>query len=83
MEINNIFMQDEIVNQVVNKYQKRSEIGIGKYNTTLKNNNSDCFFKHAQEEAMDFSLYLEKILQIIKETPNDTELGAKIRQMAK
>ena len=76
-------MQDKIVNQVVNKYQKRSEIGIGKYNTTLQSNNSDNFFKHAQEEAMDFSLYLEKILQIIKDTPNDAELGKLIRQMAR
>ena len=76
-------MQDKIVNQVVNKYQQRSEIGIGKYNTTLESNNADNFFKHAQEEAMDFSLYLEKIMQIVKETPNDAELGAKIRMMAK
>ena len=57
-------MQDKIVNQVVSKYQQRSEIGIGKYNTTLQNNNADNFFKHAQEEALDFSLYLEKIMQI-------------------
>jgi pantoate kinase len=76
-------MQDKIVNQVVSKYQQRSEIGIGKYNTTLQNNNADNFFKHAQEEAMDFSLYLEKIMQIVKETPNDAELGAKIRMMAR
>jgi hypothetical protein len=55
-------MQDKIVKQVLRKYQQRSRIGIGKYNTTLENNNSDCFFKHAQEEAMDFSLYLEKIM---------------------
>lgn len=76
-------MQDQIVIQLVNKYQKRSEIGIGKYNTTLQNNNADNFFKHAQEEAMDFSLYLEKIMQIVKETPNDAELGAKIRMMSR
>lgn len=76
-------MQDEIVSKVVSKYQQRSEIGIGKYKTTLQNNNIDNFFKHAQEEAMDFSLYLEKIMQIVKDTPNDAELGALIRQMAK
>ena len=76
-------MQDEIVSKVVSKYQQRSEIGIGKYKTTLQNNNTDNFFKHAQEEAMDFSLYLEKIMQIVKDTPNDAELGALIRQMAK
>jgi len=76
-------MQDKIVTQVLSKYQQRSDIGIGKYNTTLESNNADNFFKHAQEEAMDFSLYLEKIMQIIKETPNDAELGAKIRMMSR
>lgn len=76
-------MKDKIVSQVLRKYQKRSRIGIGKYNTTLENNNADNFLKHAQEEAMDFSLYLEKIMQIVKETPNDAELGAKIRMMSR
>jgi hypothetical protein len=76
-------MKDKIVESVVAKYQQRSEVGIGKYNTTLENNNADNFFKHAQEEAMDFSLYLEKIMQIVKETPNDSELGAKIRMMSR
>jgi hypothetical protein len=78
-----ITMKDKIVESVINKYQQRSEVGIGKYNTTLENNNADNFFKHAQEEAMDFSLYLEKIMQIVKETPNDAELGAKIRMMSR
>lgn len=76
-------MKDKIVESVINKYQQRSEVGIGKYNTTLENNNADNFLKHAQEEAMDFSLYLEKIMQIVKETPNDAELGAKIRMMSR
>jgi hypothetical protein len=76
-------MKDKIVESVVAKYKQRSEVGIGKYNTTLENNNADNFFKHAQEEAMDFSLYLEKIMQIVKETPNDAELGAKIRMMSR
>ena len=40
-------------------------------------------YRVAQEEAMDFSLYLEKIMQIVKDTPNDAELGAKIRMMSR
>jgi hypothetical protein len=76
-------MQDKIVKAVVDKYKQRSEVGIGKYNTTLENNNEDDFLLHAQQEAMDFSLYLEKIMQIVKETPNDAELGAKIRMMSR
>jgi len=76
-------MRDNIVEQVVDKYYKRSEIGIAKYGTTLETNNSDNFFNHALEEAMDFSLYLMKIIDIVKTTPNDSELGEKIRKMVK
>jgi hypothetical protein len=56
-------MQDKIVQSVVAKYQQRSEVGIKKYNTTLENNNEDDFLLHAQQEAMDLSLYLEKLIQ--------------------
>ena len=56
-------MQDKIVKAVVDKYKQRSEIGIKKYNTTLENNNEDDFLLHAQQEAMDLSLYLEKLIQ--------------------
>jgi hypothetical protein len=74
-------MKDIIVEQVVDKYQRRSELGILKYGTTLENNNTDNFFNHALEEAMDFSLYIMKIIDIVKTTPNDTDLGKKIRKM--
>lgn len=76
-------MRDSIVEQVVDKYYERSQIGITKYGTTLETNNSDNFFNHALEEAMDFSLYLMKIIDIVKTTPNDSELGEKIRKMVK
>jgi len=74
-------MRDKIVEQVVDKSYERSQIGITKYGTTLENNNTDNFFNHALEEAMDFSLYIMKIIDIVKDTPNDAELGAKIRRM--
>ena len=74
-------MKDQIVEQVVDKYYERSQIGITKYGTTLENNNTDNFFNHALEEAMDFSLYLMKIIDIVRTTPNDAELGDKIRKM--
>lgn len=56
-------MSDKIVESVVAKYQQRSEVGIKKYNTTLEDNNEDDFLLHAQQEAMDLSLYLEKLIQ--------------------
>lgn len=74
-------MRDKIVEQVVDKYYERSQTGITKYGTTLENNNTDNFFNHALEEAMDFSLYIMKIIDIVKDTPNDAELGKKIREM--
>jgi hypothetical protein len=76
-------MKDAIVENVIQKYIERSEVGIKKYGTTLDGNNSDNFLLHAQQEAMDLSLYLEKIMQIIKTTPNDWELAEKIRNMVR
>jgi len=76
-------MSDRIVDQVINKYNTRSQVGINKYGTTLENNNKDNYLLHAQEEAMDLSLYLEKLISIVRETPNDQELGEKIRQLVR
>lgn len=76
-------MRDEIVEKVVDKYHERSQIGITKYGTTLENNDTDNFFTHALEEAMDFSLYIMKIIDIVNSTPNDTQLGERIRRMVR
>lgn len=74
-------MRDGIVEKVVDKIYERSQKGIIVYGTTLEKNNTDNFFNHALEESMDLSLYLMKIMEVVKSTPNDQELGAKIRQM--
>ena len=76
-------MRDKIVDQVVEKYHLRSQVGITKYGTTLENNNKDNYLLHAQEEAMDLSLYLQKLIEIVRDTPNDQELGEKIRTMVR
>lgn len=56
-------MKDKIVESVINKFKQRSEIGIKKYGVTLGRNdlNFKDWIQHAQEEAMDFILYLEKL----------------------
>jgi hypothetical protein len=59
-------MKDQIVDQVIAKFLQRSSVGIKKYGTTLESNNTDDFISHALEEAMDFTLYLMKIKQILK-----------------
>lgn len=62
MKIN---IEDKIVQNVVNTILERSEIGLKKYGTNL--NREDLtrleWINHAQEEAMDFILYLEKMKQ--------------------
>jgi hypothetical protein len=81
-------MKDEIVEQVINKYHTRSDVGIRKYRTTLETNNKDNFLNHLQEELMDATLYIQKLMdqnreitQLVKSIPNNEELGANIRRM--
>jgi hypothetical protein len=83
-------MTDSIVDQVVRKYEIRSAVGINKYGTTLQTNNKDNFLNHLQEELMDATLYIEKLMTLEKEItnlvrkhPNDAELGWKIRDLVK
>ena len=56
-------MKDPIVQSVIDKFQERSDVGIAKYGTTLQDNQLTTleWLTHAQEEAMDFVLYLEKL----------------------
>jgi hypothetical protein len=81
-------MKDVIVEQVINKYHIRSDVGITKYDTTLETNNKDNYLKHLQEELMDATLYIQKLMdqnreitQLVKSIPNNEELGANIRRM--
>jgi hypothetical protein len=79
---------DQIVLEVIEKYAQRSEIGIAKYGTTLETNNKDNYLKHLQEELMDATLYLQKLMTLDKEITNlvkthsnNAELGEKIRRL--
>jgi hypothetical protein len=74
--------------EVIEKYAQRSEIGIAKYGTTLETNNKDNYLKHLQEELMDATLYLQKMMdqnkeitKLVKKYSNDAELGYKIRDL--
>ena len=61
-------MNDKIVLSVLESFKKRSETGIKKYNTTLERTDLSTleWLQHAQEEAMDFVLYLERLKQEYK-----------------
>ena len=80
-------MRDQVVDNVIDKYYERSRVGINKYGTTLKQNNHDNYLKHLQEELMDATLYLQKLMDLKEELtalvnayPNDQELGRVIRK---
>jgi hypothetical protein len=73
---------------VKEKYQQRSDVGINKYGTTLEGNNRDSYLKHLQEELMDSTLYLEKLIQLDQEMSrlcsihsDDKELGQAVRKL--
>ena len=64
-------MTDTILESLLTKFRQRSEVGQRKYNTTLDRKDLTLieWLNHAQEEAMDLCLYLEKI----KQTLNDKQ----------
>lgn len=69
-------MTDKIVQEVVAKFQKRSELGIKKYGTTLCRNNSVVLDRltHLEEELMDALLYIQwvkKKFEYRDEQPTD------------
>lgn len=63
-------MKDKIVQQVVEKFNQRSELGIQKYGTTLCQNSHpqlEYWLNHIQEELMDATLYIQKLKDVVKE----------------
>ncbi|WP_296683182.1 hypothetical protein [Flavobacterium sp.] len=60
---NMTMIKDSVVESVIKKFQDRSDLGIKKYGTTLDRNDLSWqeWISHAQEEAMDLVLYLERM----------------------
>lgn len=60
-----------IEKKVCDKIIKRSKLGKIKYGTNMdrKDLTKLQWLKHAQEEAMDLAVYLEKIIQELENTP--------------
>ena len=58
-----IQIQDKNVLNVMARFKERSEAGIKKYQATLERTDLTTleWLTHAQEEAMDFVLYLERL----------------------
>jgi nucleoid-associated protein YejK len=66
-------MRDKIIQQVVNKIQKRSDVGFKKYGVTLFDDNQplDTWLNHLQEELMDAVNYIEKARMTLREEIED------------
>lgn len=61
-------MEDSVVQEVKDLFESRSQVGIKKYKKTLQNNDDGVmkFLTHAQEEAMDLTLYIQKLKNEMK-----------------
>ena len=59
-------MRDKIIQQVVDKFQQRSDVGYKKYGVTLHDDepNMHKWINHLQEELMDAVLYLQKAKEV-------------------
>lgn len=64
-----------IEEQVCFKILKRSEVGKKKYGTTMERGDLTKleWLKHAQEEAMDLAVYLQKLIELEESKPFEYE----------
>ena len=81
-------IKDTVVEAVREDLLSRSERGILKYNTTLKFNDKDNYLNHLYEEILDSANYCKKLIMqkeditdLVKQYPNDQELGVIIRSI--
>ena len=60
---------NEVEEAVIDQIRKRRDAGRSKYGTTMERTDLSIlqWVQHAQEEAMDFSIYLEKLKRVLKE----------------
>jgi len=60
-----------IEEQVCFKILKRSDVGKKKYGTTMEREDLSKldWLKHAQEEAMDLAVYLQKLIELEESKP--------------
>lgn len=58
-------IKDPIVQSVVDRIAQRSEAGMAKYGVTMERPDVTTieWLRHAQEEAMDLAIYLERCIK--------------------
>jgi len=59
--------RDKIIERVINKIKKRSDVGYAKYKVTLHDDDQplDVWLTHIQEELMDAVNYIEKAKAVL------------------
>jgi len=59
--------RDIIIDKVIEKIKKRSDVGFKKYGVTLKDDDQplDVWLTHIQEELMDAVNYIEKVKDVL------------------
>lgn len=59
---------DPIVQSVVDRISRRSDAGMKKYGVTMLRDDVSTvqWLRHAQEEALDFAVYIERIIHDIE-----------------
>jgi len=64
----------EIEEKVIEKIRQRAELGLNKYNTTMERTDLTLkeWINHAMEEAMDLSVYLQRILMMLESQDVET-----------
>lgn len=77
-----IIFRDPVVENVVDKFVSRSDVGFAKYGKTLRDDHSDIFtwVNHLQEELMDAVLYMQRLKEEIT-TLKEEGLMAKLAEM--
>lgn len=63
---------DPIVQSVIDRLDSRSNVGMKKYGVTMLRDDVSTieWLRHAQEEAMDFAVYIERVIHDLESKKN-------------
>jgi hypothetical protein len=72
-----ITFRDPVVENIVDKFVSRSDVGFAKYGKTLRDDHSDLFtwVNHLQEELMDAVLYMQRLKEEISTLKEEAMLA--------
>lgn len=65
------YLNDEVVVDVLERIKRRADEGMEKYGVPMTRTDVDTvgWLRHAQEEALDLAIYLERIIRDLEKTP--------------